>query len=198
MDDETKKESLSRRYTVEEYRAMIATESSTKSQTGKARSKSKKPKRSVAQERSDTLAQRILRLMATRSLSERIRLKPEEVLARAFANALRQATIEGRLSCVWTHPANEVAGQQNGLAQIRYAIAKAMGLIDGTADYLFLWATGSGTLEAKIGNNGQQANQVDFEAWCASNGVRYATFTTVEEGLAHLVEWGVLVPAKKD
>jgi hypothetical protein len=190
--------SSTRRYSVEEYHAMLVDSEKGKGPLAKRRPKSKKPKRSVAQERNDTLAQRILRLMAPRKLSDRIRLKPEEVLARAFANALRQATIEGRLRCVWTHPANEVAGQQTGLAQIRYAIAKAMGLIDGTADYLFLWSDGSGALEAKVGKNDQQANQVDFEEWCRSNGVRYATFTSVEEGLALLVEWGVLTPPKKD
>src|SRR3546814_2795849 len=85
-----------------------------------------------------------------------LKIKAEERLAIDFANALRAATIEGRLRSVWTHPANEIAGRQNRLAQIRYTIAKAMGLIDGTADYLFLWATGSGALEAKVGKNGQQ------------------------------------------
>jgi hypothetical protein len=196
MADDEDQPSSDRRYSVEEYRAMLAEGSAGKGPLAKRRPKSKRPRRSVAQERNDTLSQRILRLMTGRELSARIRLKPEEILARAFANALRQATIQGRLRCVWTHPANEVAGQQTGLAQIRYAIAKAMGLIDGTADYLFLWADGSGALEAKVGDNGQQANQVDFEAWCVANGVRYATFTTVEEGLAILVEWGVLTPLK--
>src|SRR3546814_7825620 len=81
-------------------------------------------------------------------------------------------------------------GRQNRLAQIRYTIAKAMGLIDGTADYLFLWATGSGALEAKVGKNGQQPNQIDFEVWCTEMGVPYRTFTSVEEGLLILTEWG--------
>ena len=187
-----------RRYSVKEYQAMLAEAAAGKGPLAKRRPRSKKPKRSVAQERDDTLMQRIMRLMAPRILSARIRLKPEEILARDFANALRQATIEGRLRCVWTHPANEVAGQQNGLAQIRYAIAKAMGLIDGTADYLFLWSDGSGALEAKVGKNDQQANQVDFQEWCVSNGVRYETFTTVERGLAILVGWGVLTPPRRD
>jgi hypothetical protein len=183
---------------VKEYQAMLAEAEAGKGPLAKRRPRSKRPKRSVAQERGDTLMQRIVRLMAPRNLSARIRLKPEEILAKDFANALRQATIEGRLRCVWTHPANEVAGQQNGLAQIRYAIAKAMGLIDGTADYLFLWSDGSGALEAKVGRNDQQANQVDFQEWCISNGVRYETFTSVEQGLAILVGWGVLTPPRRD
>src|SRR3546814_5469728 len=69
-----------------------------------------------------------------------------------------------------------------------------MGLIDGTADYLFLWATGSGALEAKVGKNGQQPNQIDFEVWCTEMGVPYRTFTSVEEGLLILTEWGLLPP----
>jgi hypothetical protein len=133
----------------------------------------------------------ISRLMARAPLSN-LRLKPEEQLAVEFANTLRQATLEGRLSAVWTHPANEIAGRRDKLAMIRYAIAKAMGLIDGTADYLFLWKTGSGAMEAKVGKNGQQTNQVDFQCWCEKMGVPYRTFTSVDEGMAILREWGVL------
>jgi hypothetical protein len=133
----------------------------------------------------------IMRLMAY-SHPRNLRIKAEERLAIDFANSLRAATIEGKLRCVWTHPANEIAGRQNRLAQIRYTIAKAMGLIDGTSDYLFLWHTGSGALEAKIGKNSQQPNQIDFEIWCKEMGVPYRTFTTVDDGLSILAEWGVL------
>lgn len=135
----------------------------------------------------------IQRLMAFRPLSN-LTIKPEEALAIEFAVALRQATLEGRLQCVWTHPANEIAGRRDRLAQIRYTIAKAMGLIDGAADYLFLWGTGSGALEAKVGKNGQQPNQEDFEAWCLEMNVPYRTFTSTDEGLAILIEWGVMRP----
>lgn len=138
--------------------------------------------------------QAIMRLMSFRQPA-RLRLKPEEQLSIAFATALRELTIAGRLRCVWTHPANEIAGRRDNKAQIRYAIAKAMGLIDGTADYLFLWNDGSGALEAKVGKNGQQPNQVDFEVWCAEMSVPYATFTSVEEGLEILTKWGVIRPS---
>lgn len=133
----------------------------------------------------------IVRLMAY-AHPRNLRIKAEEKLAIDFANSLRAATIEGRLRCVWTHPANEIAGRQNRLAQIRYTIAKAMGLIDGTADYLFLWSAGSGALEAKVGKNGQQPNQIDFEAWCTEMAVPYRTFTSVSEGLSILSQWGIL------
>jgi hypothetical protein len=122
-----------------------------------------------------------------------LHLKPEERLAVDFADALRALTLEGRLRAVWTHPANEIAGRRSGLSRIRYAIAKRMGLVDGAADYLFLWSDGSGALEAKVGSNGLQPNQMDFQWWCERNGVRHRVFTTVEEGLAALREWGAIL-----
>lgn len=179
------------RLTPAEYRALVQSHAGSGPKTRK-RPSSPKTRRSIVIERADSLITRIRRLMDHRALSSRLRIKPEERLAIDFANALRALTIEGRLRCVWTHPANEVAGQQSGLAQIRYAIAKAMGLIDGTPDYLFLSRTGSAALEAKVGSNGQQPNQIDFERWCASVGVEYATFRSVEEGLSHLTRWGLL------
>lgn len=82
----------------------------------------------------------IMRLM-TCAYPRHLRIKPEEQLAIDFATALREATLAGRLRSVWTHPANEIAGRRDKLAQIRYTIAKAMGLIDGTADYSDYLAT---------------------------------------------------------
>src|SRR3546814_11908161 len=66
----------------------------------------------------------IVRLMAY-AHPRNLKIKAEERLAIDFANALRAATIEGRLRSVWTHPANEIAGRQNRLAQIRYKIGRA-------------------------------------------------------------------------
>jgi len=129
-----------------------------------------------------------MRRLAMRNL----KLQPEEALAVAFADHLRALVKAGRLRAVWTHPANEIAGRKSGLSKVRYTIAKSMGLIDGTADYLFLWSDGSGALEAKSGKNKQQDNQLDFEWWCLANGVRYEVFTSVEQALQILTDWGVI------
>jgi hypothetical protein len=176
------------RLSIEEYRAIFATGAKTP-KIGRRPAvrlpKQPKPKR-------DDKPLSILMRITKRMDLGKLRLKPEEVLAVAFADALRAATLDGTLRAVWTHPANEIAGRRSGLSMIRYVIAKRMGLIDGAADYLLLWADGSGALEAKVGSNGQQPNQLDFEWWCTTNGVRYATFTTVEEGLERLREWGAL------
>ncbi len=182
------------RISAHEYRTLIA-QPPVEPRDVKAPKKVRKRKLAIRGERVSkeppSFLSAIVRLMAY-AHPRNLRIKAEEKLAIDFANSLRAATIEGRLRCVWTHPANEIAGRQNRLAQIRYTIAKAMGLIDGTADYLFLWSAGSGALEAKVGKNGQQPNQIDFEAWCTEMGVPYRTFTSVGEGLAILSEWGIL------
>lgn len=178
------------RLSVEEYRAMFAGGAKTP-KVGHV--PAIRMKRQPKPKRDATPLSILLRITKRMDIS-RLKLKPEERLAVDFADALRAATLDGTLRAVWTHPANEIAGRRSGLSMIRYAIAKRMGLIDGAADYLFLWSDGSGALEAKVGSNGQQPNQLDFEWWCTSKGVRYATFTSVEEGLALLREWGALSP----
>lgn len=133
-------------------------------------------------------------LMRVTSLTSRLIIRPEERLSIDFANALRAATLEGRLNSVWTHPANEIAGRRSNTAQIRYAIAKAMGMIDGAADFLFLSGAGCAALEAKIGGGSQQDNQLDFEIWCGKAGVPYRIFRSVDEGLSILADIGLLTP----
>ena len=179
--------SSERRYSVEEYRAMVAglpkTAKGARRRGGKAR-----PKAPVV----EGVLAAIARVLARAPLG-RLRLQPEEALAVAFADELRRAVLEGRLRAVWTHPANELAGRRSGLSEIRYAIAKAMGLVHGTPDYLFLASDRSGALEAKTGTGTQQQNQKDYETWCLAVGVPYRVFRSIEEGLAILVDWGMLV-----
>lgn len=187
------------RITLAEYKDLLAQAAKTpplKSQDKKSRRKNSLRLPKVKTTIPPSFLSSIMRLMACK-YPQNLRLKPEEQLAIEFATALREATLCSRLKCVWTHPANEIAGRRDNLAKIRYTIAKAMGLIDGTSDYLFLWANGSGALEAKIGRNKQQSNQIDFEIWCNEMGVPYRTFTSVAEGLAILGEWGVLKSATK-
>ena len=133
----------------------------------------------------------LARLMMYRGLSPKLRIKPEEDLSIRYANALRVASLEGRLSAVWSHPANELAGYSSSTA--RSAIARAMGLISGTADFLFLADGRCLAQEAKIGRNDLSPNQQDFQRWCDANNVPFRTSRTVEEGLGQLVELGLLI-----
>lgn len=132
----------------------------------------------------------LVRLMQYRSLSRNVRLGPEDGMCVSFAASLRVATIEGRLRGVWTHPAQELAhGHRSGVGG---AIAKAMGMITGTSDYLFLWDDGAGVLEGKSATGSLTQSQKDWREWCQAQGVRHAVFRTVAEGEARLREWGVL------
>ena len=179
--------------TAQEYREMFTGNAARAAPQGKISGKTRKfpAKRKPKVPRDANPAAILSRLMKIVELG-RLTLQPEERLAVDFADSLRDLTNKGLLPAVWLHPANEIAGRRSSLSKIRYTIAKRMGLLPGAADYLFLWADGSGCLEAKIGSNKQQDNQLDFEWWCKENGVRYAVFRTVEEGHAILREWGVL------
>lgn len=130
----------------------------------------------------------LVRLMAHASLSRSVRLGEEDRMAYAFANELRVAVLEGRLKAVFSHPANELAGRP-GVAS---AIARALGLITGATDYLFLAPTGSLALEAKSATGSLSKGQRDFRDWCAHVGVPFHVFRTVDEGLAHLRAHGIL------
>lgn len=149
-------------------------------------------------------AMHIVRLMLRPGI-ESLKLGPEDRIGVPFATQLRQWTIEGKLRAVWTHIPNEMGGAGGSrhadekvrrsaarLAQIRYAIAKALGLIPGFSDYVFLWDGGCAALEAKAKDGTQQPEQVDFQKWCADRNVPYFIFRSPEEGYAILRELGVL------
>lgn len=132
----------------------------------------------------------LLRLMQFRRLNPKVRLGPEDAMCVEFAASLRAASIEGRLRGVWTHPAQELAhGHRSGVGG---AIAKAMGMITGTSDYLLLWDNGAGVLEAKSATGSLTEAQKDWRKWCEAQGVRHAVFRTVDQGEDKLREWGVL------
>lgn len=120
------------------------------------------------------------------------RLGPEDKIAIDFASRLRAHSLQGRLRAAWTHVPNEVGGGNGRGSQIRYAIAKAMGMVTGCPDYLFLSGAGAWALEAKAGRNVLTDGQKDFREWCALHGVPFSVFRTPDEGEEKLREWGVL------
>lgn len=132
----------------------------------------------------------LARLMAYARLSKRLRIGPEDDIAIRFADQLRLATLEGRLRAVWNHVPNELIGYTRKSAV--NAVARAAGVIPGSADYWFAWSDGSALLEAKSATGRQSDNQMDVEQWCVRNGVPYHVFRTPEEGLSILRGLGVL------
>jgi len=132
----------------------------------------------------------VLRLMLRPTLSK-VKLGPEDVISIDFANRLREWTITRHLIAVWTHIPNEVAGGTKN-AGLRYSIAKALGMISGAADYVFLWAGGSAAIEMKSETGKQSANQTDFQKWCDLMSVPYYVARSADEAEEILRQLGIL------
>ena len=132
----------------------------------------------------------IMRLMDCRPFKGRAHW--EDRIAMEVASMLRAATLERRMIGTWTHVANELGGGNAKTSQIRYALAKAMGLIKGAPDYVFVWDGGGGWIELKAGPAGRTPIQRDFGKWCEATGSRYAVCTTCDEVEDILISWGVL------
>ena len=136
-----------------------------------------------------------MRLMSYRPLSRNVALGAEDAECLQFANTLRAAALEGRLRAVWTHPANELAGLPPSSPRkflVRAAIARALGLITGSSDYLFLWADGGCAIEFKAGRNGLSDGQRDFRDWCRDQGVPFHVVRSADAGLQVLRDAGAL------
>lgn len=133
----------------------------------------------------------VVRLMSWKSFKTK-KPKPEQAICTEFANRLRALELDGKLRCVWTHVPNEIGWNPNKVAQTLYAAAKAMGMIVGTADYLFLANDGSVALEAKSATGSQHEGQKDFQKWCEEKGVPYHVFRSAEEGIELLKQHGMI------
>jgi hypothetical protein len=122
---------------------------------------------------------------------------PEDRLAIAVATMLRVASIEGRLKATWTCIPHEVGAVPQKSAefnkrQTRYAKAKAMGLITGSTDYVFVWADGGGWIELKSEHGALAPAQRTFRDWAKATGCHWAVCRTVDEVVKTLIEWGAL------
>jgi hypothetical protein len=142
----------------------------------------------------------------------------EDAACIAFADRCREWSLTGKLRATWTHIPHEVGGggftKSDGKggrvrigavnAQLRYSLAKAMGLITGSADYVFVWKGGGGWMEFKAPSETATAHrpkrrggtlteeQKLFRDWCQSLGVEHRVVTSFAEAAAVLREWGVL------
>lgn len=132
----------------------------------------------------------ILRLMEYRTF--RGRIGGEDRMSVDVAIMLRVATIEGRLRATWTHIPHEAAGRGK-FAAIYMAKAKAMGLIKGSADFVFVWQGGGGWIELKSETGSLTKEQREFRDWVIATGGNHAVCRSKQEVEAKLIEWGALV-----
>lgn len=133
----------------------------------------------------------LVRLMA--HVAFRGKLGPEDAESYVFANQLREATLNGKLRAVWTHPAQELCHAKGGRMMIQAAKARALGMITGTSDFLFMWSGRNLAIEMKSKTGTLTPGQKDFAGWCHDNGVPYFVARSSDAALALLVEYGVLV-----
>ena len=122
---------------------------------------------------------------------------PEDQMAMAVATMLRCASIEGRLKATWTCIPHEVGAVPQKSAefkkrQTRYAKAKAMGFIAGSADYVFVWPGGGGWIELKSDHGSLSPVQRTFRDWCKATGSHHAVCRSVDEVVEKLIEWQAL------
>lgn len=150
----------------------------------------------------------LLRLMHHKGFSGRLQggLKSEDRLAVEVAADLREWTLAGRLRAVWTKIPHEVGAVSKkspafNVAQSRYAKQLAMGLITGSADYVFTWSTIGqicahycGWIELKAKGGSLSDAQKDFRDWCAAARVQYVICRDRAAVKATLIEWGCLEP----
>lgn len=135
----------------------------------------------------------ILSLMSYRPFKGR--MGEEDRLSVEVATMLRVATVENRLIATWTHVPHEVAGKGK-FAAIYMAKAKAMGLIKGSADFVFVWKDGGGWIELKTATGSLSPEQRDFREWNHATGANHAVCRTLAEVTEKLIEWGVLTSTR--
>jgi len=74
---------------------------------------------------------------------------------------------------------------------------KAMGVLPGVADLMFILNDGSAAaMELKIPGGVQSPAQKDFEARCHKIGAPYVICSDLDNALSILEAWGVLKPAR--
>lgn len=126
------------------------------------------------------------------------KLGPEDREAKELSDQLRLWTLNGDMNCVWWHTASELAGGRGKSSQVRYSIAKSLGLIPGSPDYVFLHAEkGAFALELKATKGVMTEAQKDFQAWCYESGIPYVCAHGAEKAIEQILEWG-LVKDHKD
>lgn len=131
----------------------------------------------------------MLRLMGFKNFKGRT--GEEDRLSIEVAIWLRAMTLTGRLRATWTHIPHEVAARGK-FANIHMAKARALGLIKGSSDFVFVWPDGGGWIELKTPTGSLSPEQRDFRDWCEAKGCHHAVCRSLEEVQQKLFSWGVL------
>jgi hypothetical protein len=143
-----------------------------------------------------------------------VTLQPEQRLQVEVADALRAASLEGRLRANWTAIPQELPlpGTVQRMAAMIGIKRKAMGCLPGSPDLVFTWRNGGGWIElkrpagqqlrmavtngtlkaAKPAKGSLSPGQRDFRQWIDQHTCRHAVCTSAKEVLGVLYRWGIL------
>lgn len=115
-------------------------------------------------------------MLMSRQMPQNVRLHPEQRLSVDLAEAMRAHTAAGRYKGVWFCVQNEAKRHR-----ITAMIQKAMGLIPGVTDFVFVWEGGALFVELKAGSNKQTESQRFFAVWCRQARLTYVLCRSVAE-----------------
>lgn len=135
----------------------------------------------------------LISLMDRAKLNWNWKIDPEQRITIEFADFMRQQALEGGYHGVWFHVPNE--GKRH---KITACIMKAMGMLAGVPDFIFIWKNkqtgllGAGFIEMKTPGNKQSPSQKDFQAWAEFWGIPYAVHNDAGNAAYQLKQWGAL------
>lgn len=152
----------------------------------------------------------LIRLMWRPRLSPHVKLGPEDLLAVDVADQCRVWTLEGRLQGIWWHTANEAgAGSDKKRREIQMAKARALGMIPGTPDLVFIGndqqlvdavipslASRVMLIELKAAKGRQSESQADFAAWASHHDIAYLICRSLADVEEALTKHGLLIPRR--
>lgn len=126
-------------------------------------------------------------LMARSKIPMQATLNPEEGMCVRFADLMREYTDKEIYKGIWLHIPNERKAHV-----FTMIILKAMGVITGAWDYVFIGPWGAGCLEFKQGANTLSDYQRYFRFWLRKWDIPHEEVRTVEQALQALKKWGAL------
>tara|TARA_Y100001963_G_scaffold154819_1_gene244453 strand:+ start:1637 stop:2239 length:603 start_codon:yes stop_codon:yes gene_type:complete len=116
------------------------------------------------------------------------KLKPEAAICIDFADKCRFLTRSGELQALWFTVPNEARRSIH-----QRTIFRAMGLLPGAPDYIFIGSESAVCIEFKTAKGTQSIAQKAVESYCRELGITYEIARSSEEGLNILQKNGLLL-----
>jgi len=116
-------------------------------------------------------------------------LKEEELISARTRSFMVAQKLSGRYVGVFAHIPNEGKRSQQAAR-----LLKAMGMIPGFVDWVFMGPWGNCVIELKLPGKADKLrqSQLDFKEWCDSDGVPHFVCTSVAQVEAALLSVGAL------